>query len=114
MSKDWRVRIEDMIEAIERSISYVHGHNRSSFLADPRSQDAVLRNLEVLGEASKRIPSPIMHQYPDIPWSRLADMRNILVHEYHSVDPNIVLDTVRDELPPILPILKSILAEFQD
>jgi len=114
MTKDWRVRIEDMIEAVERCLDYVRGLSHQDFLDDIRSQDAVLRNLEVLGEASKRIPPYITHAYPQVPWSRLADMRNILVHEYHSVDPNIVLDTVIYELPPILPVLKQVLAQDVD
>ncbi len=109
--KDWRVRIEDMLEAIERITRYVDGMDAAAFVADPRTQDAVLRNLEVLGEAAKRIPSPIQHRHPDVPWSRITDMRNILVHEYHSVDPVIILDAARGDLPPLIPPLKTILME---
>lgn len=109
--KDWCVRVEDMLEAIERIGRYVDGMTEKEFLKDDLTQDAVIRNLEVLGEASKRIPGPITQRHPEIPWSRIADMRNILVHEYHSVDPSIILDAARNDLPPLVGPLKALLAE---
>lgn len=108
--KDWRVRIEDMLEAIERITRYVDGMNAQEFVASDITQDAVLRNLEVLGEASKRVPYFIIAAHGEIPWSRIGDMRNILVHEYHSVDPTIILDCARNDLPPLVGPLKAILA----
>lgn len=113
-NKDWRVRVEDMLEAIERITTYVDGMDAHRFLADSRTQDAVLRNLEVLGEASKRVPSHIQHRHGTIPWSRIGDMRNILVHEYHSVDPAIILDTARNDLPPLVGPLKAVLADREN
>ncbi|MBC7906005.1 MAG: DUF86 domain-containing protein [Rhodospirillaceae bacterium] len=109
--KDWRVRVEDMLEAIDRISSYVDGMSTKEFIADARTQDAVLRNLEVLGEASKRVPLPIQHRHTDVPWSRIADMRNILVHEYHSVDAEIILAAARHDLPPLVTPLRAILAD---
>ncbi|MGE5514564.1 MAG: DUF86 domain-containing protein [Bacteroidota bacterium] len=111
MTKDWRVRVEDMLEAIERITSYVDGMSRAEFVGDSRTQDAVLRNLEVLGEASKRVPFHIQHRHADIPWSRIGDMRNILVHEYHSVDPEIILDAARHDLPPLVGPLQNVLGD---
>jgi len=109
--KDWRVRVEDMLEAIDRIESYVSGMSAKQFVADGRTQDAVVRNLEILGEASKRIPFAIIHRHPEMPWSRIADMRNILVHEYHSVDPEIILDAARNDLPPLVAPLKALLRD---
>lgn len=110
-SKDWRVRVEDMLEAIDRIDSYVDGMTPEQFVADGRTQDAVIRNLEILGEASKRIPFAIVQRHPGVPWSRIADMRNILVHEYHSIDPEIILDAARNDLPPLVAPLKALLRE---
>lgn len=110
-NKDWRVRVEDMLEAIDRISSYVNGMSITQFVADPRTQDAVLRNLEVLGEASKRVPFHIQNRHGDVPWSRIGDMRNILVHEYHSVDPEIILAAARHDLPPLVTPLRAILAD---
>jgi uncharacterized protein with HEPN domain len=109
--KDWRVRIEDMIEAIERIRRYTDGMDEARFVADDRTVDAVVRNLEIIGEAAKRVPSQVAERHSDIPWSRMTEMRNILVHEYHSVDPSIVFDSARHDLPPLLGPLKSLLAE---
>ena len=109
--KDWRVRVEDMLEAIDRIESYVDGMNADTFAADTRTQDAVIRNLEILGEASKRIPFAIVQRHPQLPWSRIGDMRNILVHEYHSVAPEIILDAARHDLPPLVAPLRLLLEE---
>lgn len=109
--KDWRVRVEDIIEAMERIARYTEGMTAAQFCADDRTVDAVLRNLEIIGEAAKRIPFHVASRHPDIPWSRMNDMRNILVHEYHSVDPAIVFDAVRYDLPPLMAPLKGLLAE---
>jgi uncharacterized protein with HEPN domain len=110
-NKDWRVRVEDMLEAIERVGSYIDGMTAKDFLASAITQDAVLRNLEVLGEASKRVPPHITMAHPEVPWSRIGDMRNILVHEYHSVDPEIILDAAHHDLPPLVGALKRILGD---
>ncbi|KIL99124.1 protein of unknown function DUF86 [Paramagnetospirillum magnetotacticum MS-1] len=109
--KDWRVRIEDMIEAIERIRRYTEGMDDRRFVADERTVDAVIRNLEIIGEAAKRVPFNVIERHPDIPWSRMSEMRNILVHEYHSVDPSIIFDTARHDLPPLLGPLRALLAE---
>ncbi len=109
--KDWRVRIEDMIEAIERIRRYTEGMDEARFIADDRTVDAVVRNLEIIGEAAKRVPSSVAERHPEIPWSRMSEMRNILVHEYHSVDPSIIFDTARHDLPPLLAPLRSMLAD---
>ncbi|MBI3444024.1 MAG: DUF86 domain-containing protein [Magnetospirillum sp.] len=108
--KDWRVRIEDMLEAIERIQRYTGGMDERHFVADDRTVDAVIRNLEIIGEAAKRVPQQVTEQHPEIPWSRMTEMRNILVHEYHSVDPSIVFDSARHDLPPLLGPLKSMLS----
>lgn len=109
--KDWKVRVEDMLEAIERIARYTYGVTAIRFSADPRTQDAVIRNLEVIGEASKRIPFHVISRHPEIPWSRIGDMRNILVHEYHSVDPDIILDAARNDLPPLVGPLRAMLGD---
>lgn len=109
--KDWRVRIEDMLEALQRIREYCRGLTADGFAADNRTIDAVVRNLEIIGEAARQMPSQVTQQHPDIPWSRMADMRNILIHEYHSVDSGIIWNTVTHDLPPLAPPLRALLAE---
>jgi uncharacterized protein with HEPN domain len=109
--KDWRVRIEDILEAVERIRRYTHAMGAAEFVADDRTVDAVIRNLEIIGEAAKRVPGYVTEHHPDIPWSRMNEMRNILVHEYHSVDPAIVFDSVRHDLPPLVAPLRALLVD---
>ncbi|MBY0430843.1 MAG: DUF86 domain-containing protein [Rhodospirillales bacterium] len=107
--KDWRVRIEDILEAIGRIRRYAEGFDAQRFCRDERTIDAVVRNLEIIGEASHRLPSQVIERHREIPWSRMGDMRNILIHEYHAVDPQIVWSTVIHDLPPLVAPLKAIL-----
>lgn len=110
-SKDWRVRIEDMVEALERIRRYTNGLDANSFAEDERTVDAVVRNLEIIGEAASRTPAHIVERHPEVPWSHMAEMRNLLIHEYHSVDAGIVWNTVRHDLPPLLGPLRALLRE---
>ena len=109
--KDWRVRIEDILEALHRIRQYCRGMNAAEFAADTRTVDAVVRNLEIIGEAARRIPPQVTQRHPGIPWSRMAEMRNILIHEYHSVDADIIWKTVIGDLPPLAAPLQALLAE---
>ena len=112
--KDWRVRIEDMIEALERIKTYVAGMTREAFIADTKTTDAVVRNLEIIGESANHLRANVTQRYPAIPWSHMAEMRHILVHEYHAVDPEIVWRTIHHDLPLLLPALTQVLHENPD
>lgn len=107
--KDWRVRIEDMLDAIERINRYTHGIGKQDFCDDERSVDAVVCNLEIIGEAANRLPYEVQQQHPEVPWSRMAEMRHILVHEYHSVDAELIWSTARHDIPPLYSPLLAIL-----
>lgn len=109
--KDWRVRIDDMLEAIKRCMDYVDGLSEQAFMADAKTVDAVARNLEIIGEAANKIPSPVEDAHPLVPWRRLADIRHVLIHEYHSVDADILYRTVINDLPPLVIQLQAVLQD---
>ncbi len=109
--KDWRVRIDDMLEAISRCAAYTSDMDEAAFAADQRTIDAVARNLEIIGEAAARMPEPVQERHPLVPWSNLAEMRHVLIHEYHSVDPVILWRTVRNDLPPLEAMLGAVLED---
>lgn len=109
--RDWKVRLEDMIEAIGRIQRYIKGLDRQSFCDDERTVDAVARNLEIIGEAARKIPLDVVKANPQIPWSKLGEMRNILIHEYHSLPNELIWATVVKDIPPLLPPLIAILKE---
>lgn len=81
------------------------------FEEDDKTIDSVLRNLEIIGEASRHIPRVIKEKYSNLPWMEMYTMRNIVVHEYHGVNLNIIWQTITDDLPPLVPHINKILEE---
>jgi len=112
--KDWRVRVEDMLEALRRVEHYCFEMSLEDFIADERSIDAVVRNLEIIGEAAHRVPIDVQQRHPEIPWSHMTEMRHILVHEYHSVDAGLIWSTVRNDIPDLASPLRALLREERD
>ena len=108
--REWRLRIEDIIEAIEAILDFTEGMDSTSFAGDKKTVDASIRNLEVIGEAAKHIPLEIRSCYEDIPWAEMSAMRNILAHAYFGIDLSIIWQTICSDLPIILPQLRQLLS----
>ncbi len=98
MAKSRRIYVEDILDAIGRIERYTKGMTRSAFGRDERTQDAVVRCLEILSEASRRVPDALKARYPDIPWAKIAGIGNILRHEYRSVSVDAIWDATREPL----------------
>ena len=94
-----RVYLESMLDAISRIRRYVGRRRRAAFLAEPLLQDAVIRNIEVVGEAAGRVSREFTSRDPAIPWSDIAGMRHRLIHGYLSVNLNTVWQVVERDLP---------------
>ena len=109
--RHWRSRIEDILTAIGRIQNYVEDHDSDSFSKDQRTIDAVVRNLEIIGEASRHLPGEVQDRYSTLPWTEMRAMRNILSHAYFLVDVTVVWKTIQDDLSKIAPILQLILDE---
>ena len=100
--------IGDIQEAMEMAALYTKGLTFRKFLEDRKTQDAVIRNLEVIGEASKNISSAFKVKYPDVPWKTLAGLRDKLIHFYFGIDYRIVWNVVKKELPKLRKQIKHI------
>ncbi len=108
--RDWRFRVEDIISAIAKICEFTKDADYSVFVANEMTVDAVIRNLEIIGEAARHIPAEIETKYPDIEWQEMRAIRNILIHEYFGVDLAVVWHTVKKDLPPLLSKLRDVLA----
>ena len=86
MSRDYSVYLEDILEAIQKIQQYIEGLSINTFSRDSKTLDAVVRNLEVIGEATKRIPEEIRSKYPGIEWKKIAGLRDMLIHEYFGIN----------------------------
>jgi len=110
MSRDWRLRIEDILESIAKINDYATGHTEETFDQNSLVIDAVVRNLEIIGEAATHLPEEIQRRHTEIPWQEMKGMRNLLAHEYFGVSTPIVWSTIQSNLPPLVPLLKKMLA----
>jgi len=91
--------LEDMQLAMRRIADYVHGYDYKRFKKDPKTVDAVIRNLEIIGEASRSLDDSIKNKYPEVPWKEMYYLRNRISHEYFGVDYEIIWDVAVNSLP---------------
>lgn len=109
MPRDWRLRIQDIIDCIEKIQRYTSDLSFGDFAEDEIILDAVERNLITIGEAARYVPEEIKGKYPDVPWLHMRNMGNVAAHRYFGMDPEIMWDTVRQNLPPLVPKLRNTL-----
>ena len=105
--RDTRVFLEDILESIEKIEEYTTDINEEEFYENTFVQDAVIRRLEIIGEAVKNIPDDFRVKYPDIPWRQIAGMRDVLIHAYFGVNLRRVWKVIKEDIPELkLKILK--------
>lgn len=114
MSSDRRVRerVEDILEAIASVQTYVAGMTLEQFRADRKTVRAAAYEIGVIGEAVGRLPVDLRAGRPALPWAKMQGMRNVVVHEYFRVDPEILWHTITEDLPPLIPLLQQMLREL--
>ena len=104
--------LEDMLLSMEKISTYIGMMDKDAFLKDARTVDAVVRNLEIIGEAASRIPDDFKGTHPEIPWRKVVGLRNRVVHEYFGVDLEIVWSVISNDLPPLKAGLRLIVNPY--
>jgi uncharacterized protein with HEPN domain len=110
MSHDWRLTLDDMIVCCEKVARYVGTSGRDEFLANVLVYDAVLRNLEILGEVAKHVPDDLKTRMPEVAWREIAGMRDWIAHGYLTIKADVVWNAIEVECPLLLRTLRA----FQD
>jgi uncharacterized protein with HEPN domain len=93
--------LEDILEAIAKIERYIDGVNKEEFFDDEKCIDAVIRNLEIIGEATRQLPQPFTSQHPEIEWKKIIGLRNRIVHEYFGIDLELIWQITQADLLPL-------------
>jgi uncharacterized protein with HEPN domain len=99
--RNWKLYIEDILESIELIERYIDNMQFDNFKNDRKTQDAVIRNFEIIGEASRLIPEDLRNKYKDIDWQGIIGLRNRIVHEYFGINKKIIWHIITKELPSL-------------
>ncbi len=108
MIKNDQVYLEHMLEAIVKIENFTKGISRFEFDQNVMIQDAIIRNIEIIGEATKKISKPVIQSHQEVPWSAMAGMRDKLIHDYLDVDLDVVWKTIEVDLPLLKDLISNI------
>lgn len=111
MSREFLFFLEDMQKACEKVTRFANGLTYDQFFADEKTADAVMRNLEIIGEAAKHIPEDVRKKYSNVPWRKIAGFRDVSIHEYFGIDSDVVWDIITSEISVLLKELNKILED---
>ena len=110
--RDFLDYLTDILDAMDKVRRFTEGMTFEEFAADDKTTFAVVRALEIIGEATKNIPARIRRIYPEVPWKQMAGTRDKVIHQYFGVDLAIVWKTAKEEVPAILPVIGKVLQEL--
>ncbi|MBI5242830.1 MAG: DUF86 domain-containing protein [Elusimicrobia bacterium] len=106
--------LRDILEAMQRVASYTQDSSYKQFMGDTKTQDAVLRNMEVIGEATKGLSTSLKKLHPTVPWKDMAGMRDKVIHHYFGVNYDIVWNVAKEQVPQLIPRIESTLEQLKD
>jgi uncharacterized protein with HEPN domain len=106
--KDPLLYIDTMVESIVLILEYVKGKTLADYMNDSQLQDAIHMRLQLLGESASRLPVTFRDKYPEVPWLEIRALRNVISHDYSSIKPERIWDTIQNDLPVLLKQLKEL------
>jgi len=112
MSRDFLDYIEDILHAMSKAREFISGMDYETFQKDDKTVFAVIRALEIIGEAVKKLPPEVKDRFPEAPWKDISGMRDKLIHEYFGADQRTIWDTVQRDIPTLRPIFEKIKMTF--
>jgi uncharacterized protein with HEPN domain len=112
MSRIITLYLRDILQNMQDTQEFVAGLSYEGFVRDKKTLNAVVRSIEIIGEAAKNIPDGVRSKYTDIPWKEMAGMRDLLIHFYFGVDPEAVWIAVKERIPVLMPVIERILQEI--
>jgi len=112
MQRELKAYFEDTLNAIEKIERYTFGMSKVEFNQNEIVLDAVVRNLEIIGEAVMKLPAEVRAEYNDIPWRKIAGLRDILIHEYFGININIIWDVVENKLSPLKKVMLDLMSDY--
>ena len=112
--RDYRDYLQDISDSIDDIENFVKGMGFEEFRKDRKTVNAVVRSIEVIGEASKRVPRAMKAKFAGVPWKLMAGMRDKLIHEYFGVDVEILWKTAKDDIPPLKPLIQRMLESLEE
>lgn len=114
MSRDWTFFLEDIFEAANKVLRYTNGMSLEAFRSDELVFDAVVRNLEIIGEAAKHLPKEVQERMPDVEWSKAAAFRDVIAHGYFGLNVHIIWDVTRNKVPAISKSVEILLTQLRN
>lgn len=114
MKRDFLDYVDDIIDAISKVESFTGNMEYQNFVQDDKTVYAVIRALEVIGEAVKKLPRGLKNRYPEIPWKDIAGMRDKLIHEYFGVNPKVLWNTAKQDIPSLKHQMQKLLADLKE
>ncbi len=112
-NREYTDYLKDILDAIEKIQQFVEGMDFEKFSRDSKTIFAVIRALEIIGEASKKIPETTKRQNPELPWREMAGIRDILIHEYFGTNLQVVWNTVNEDIPKLKPSITAMLEKIE-
>ncbi len=111
--RPWSFYVQDMLDFAETVLDYTSGLDKAAFVADRRTYDATLRNIQLIGEAAIHVPDDVREAYPSIPWRAMIGTRNRLAHSYLHISDAIIWSIIEDAIPDLAPQLRKLLEDVR-